>query len=318
VRLLDITVDIGPGARPAQLENLLTGIRVAVDVARDADTRRARRIAEVTMRFPTDDELRAAVERFPHGDELSLSYRAERQIEARRLLRDEMLGAPPEIWYDWFYRRGRRPFGKLEPALKQAGFERLLSQAPFPLSPNAVGLDALDPLLYDALVADAVARSLPGQVRVRQLRYENPLFKRLFGKGAAEQTISTTAQVIETVSTLGPTRKIAKADAEVAERTVDQRVADSDLDLQLKRLRVQREQEALIAERIANARALEALQADRHQRAIAEAAARDGQLDIADAVRDLNAADAAALGELGQHRLELELHYELDDDERAG
>ena len=44
-----------------------------------------------------------------------------------------------------------------------------------------------------------------------------------------------------------------------------------------------------------------------------EAAIRRGQLDIADAVRELDPSDAAALGELGLRRLELEEHYERDD-----
>jgi hypothetical protein len=209
VRLLDITAEIGPGTPPATLEALVRGVRVAVDVARDADTRRIRRIAEDQMKFPTDSELRAAIERFPPGSELGPQYRAQRQLEARQQLREEVLHGPPELWFDWFYRRGRQRLGKLDFALREAGFERLLSAAPIPIFPGAVGLDALDPLLYHALVADDVARLMPTEVLVRQLRYENPFFQRLFGKGTAEHTISTAAQVIETVSTLGSTRKMA-------------------------------------------------------------------------------------------------------------
>lgn len=317
MRMLDITAEIGPGAPPARLEALVRGVRVAVDVARDADTKRIRRIAEEQMKFPTDGELQAAIERFPPGSELSPRYRAERQLEARERLREEVMHGPPELWFDWFYRRGRQRLGKLDFALRDAGFERLLSAAPIPIFPGAVGLDALDPLLYQALVADSVARLMPGEVGVRQLRYENPFFNRLFGKGTAEETISTAAQVIETVSTLGSTRKMARADADVAERTVDQRVEDSGLDVQLKRLKVEREREALVADQIANARAAEALQADRRQRAIVEAAMRRGLLDIADVLQALDASDASALGELGQQHLELEEHYERDDDEQA-
>lgn len=263
------------------------------------------------MKYPTDDELRLAVERFGPGDEWSPRYRAELQLEARARLRDDARGMPPEIWFDYLYRRQRRLSGEFDYA-RNAGFERLLSSAPFPMSSGG-GLEVLDPVLYHALVADALARGAPDGVGVRELRYSNPFFKRLFGKGTAETTISATAQVIETVSTLGSTRKMAEADATVARGTVEHRIKDSELDLELKRLEIGREREALLADRIANARAIGELGAERRQRAIAEAAIGRGQLDIADAVRELDPSDAAALGELGLRRLELEEHYERDD-----
>lgn len=312
MRLLDISAELGRGASPATLEALVRGVRVAVDVARDADVRRVRRGVTEQMKFPTDSELRAAVERFAPGDEQSPGYRAERQIEARERLRDVLMGAPPEIWFDLLIRQWRRPFDFDYP-FREAGFERLFSTGVLPAFSSGIGLDVLDPILYQALVSEALARLMPGDVGVRELRYENPFFKRLFGKGTAEQTISTTAQVIETVNTLGAIRKMAKADAEVAERTVDHRVEDSELDVRLRRLRVHREREALIADRIANARAAEELSSERRQRAIIEAAMRQGKFDIADAVRELGPSDAAALGELGFRRVELEEHYEHDE-----
>jgi hypothetical protein len=259
------------------------------------------------MKYPTGSELLAAVERFAPGNEQSPRYRAERQLKARERLRDEVFRGPPELWFEWFYRRSR----KLDSGLREAGFERLVSALPAPMFAGAVGLDALDPSLYHALVADAVTRQLPGAIGVRELRYENPFFKRLFGKGTAEQTISTTAQVIETVCTLGSTRKMAKADAEVAQDTVDHRIEDSELDVQLKRIKVAREQEALIADRIANVREAQAL--DRPQRALIDVAMRAGRLDVADALRELDAGDAAALGELGLQHVELEERHEHDD-----
>jgi hypothetical protein len=69
VLLLDITAEVGADAPAARVEALVRGVGVAVDVARDADTRRIRRVAESQMRFPTDGELRAAIERFPSEDE---------------------------------------------------------------------------------------------------------------------------------------------------------------------------------------------------------------------------------------------------------
>lgn len=67
------------------------------------------------------------------------------------------------------------------------------------------------------------------------------------------------------------------------------------------------------SDRIANARVIDELDAERRERAIAEAPNGRGQLDVADAVRELDPSDAAALGELGVRRLELEEHYERDD-----
>jgi hypothetical protein len=306
VRLLDITADLGPGVTPARLEGLVRGVRVAVDVARDADLRGLRRAAENQMRFPTDSELIDVLERLPEGGESGPRFRAQRQLDARRQLRDEVMHGPPEFWFEWFYGRWRQRPGKLESGLRDAGVERLLSAAPVPLLPGAVGLDVLDPVLYQALVSDVVGRLAPEEVGVRELRYTNPFFKRLFGKGTAEKTVSTAAQVIETVGTLGSTRRMARADAEVAERTVDDRVEGSDLDVQLKRLRVEREREALIADQLANARtAGELLAADRLQRALTDVARRRGFLDIADTIEELDGADAIALGELARQRLEL-------------
>lgn len=108
MRLLDITIDAGPDAAPAKIEAFVRGVRVAVDVAREAGLRRIRRDAAEQMRFPTDSELAAAIERLPAGDERSPRYRAERQLKARQWLRDEVFRGPPELWLDWFYRRGRK------------------------------------------------------------------------------------------------------------------------------------------------------------------------------------------------------------------
>jgi hypothetical protein len=315
VRLLDITADIGPAAPPASLESLIRGIRVAVDVAREADLRSIRRGAVEQMKFPTDSELRDAIERFPQDDERSPHYRAQRQLEARQRFRDELGNAPPEIWFDWFYRRGRSRLGKQDHVLSEAGFERLLSAAPLPALTNAIGLDVLDPDLYQALVSDSVARLMPTAVGVRQLHYENPFLARIFGKGTAEATISTTAQVIETVGTLRSTVKKAGVEAKVAERTLDDRVEKSSLDVELQRLRVEREREALAADRIANARSADELYGNRRQQAIIEAAMRQGLLDIADAVGELDPSEATALGELGLRSVELQEHNEIDDSE---
>ena len=108
-------------------------------------------------------------------------------------------------------------------------------------------------------------------------------------------------------------RTMAKADAAVAEATVQNRVAESDLDVALK-------QEQLVEARLRNERlALEnahlgqALSADQQRRTLVERAMQRGQLDIADALQALDPADARALGELGRRSLALEEHWERDD-----
>lgn len=293
----------------------MRGVRVAADVGQDAELRQLRRTVAEQMKFPTDGELAQASERLsPEGAEEGPRYRARRHIDARRQMREDIRGGPPEWWFDYYYRVRPRGKGENPAALNflSTGYERLLDSSPFPILANTAGIDVIDPVLYQALVADVLARLAPGAVGVRELRYENPFFQRLFGKGTAEQTISATAQVIETVGTIGSTRKIAKADAAVAEATVRDRIEASDLEVERQRIELEREKQALLAARIANARAIERLNVDRVQRALSEAALRDGRVDIADAIQALDPADAAALGELVIQPLELEVQYEQD------
>src|SRR4051794_38752900 len=80
VRVLDISVNLGASASPAQLESFVRGVRVAVDVGRDAELGRVRRTAAEQMKFPTDDELIAAGDR-PSQNEEGLAYRASRLLE---------------------------------------------------------------------------------------------------------------------------------------------------------------------------------------------------------------------------------------------
>jgi hypothetical protein len=319
MRVLDIRTDLGPGARPSHLEEIIRGIRVAADVAYDAESRRARRTATEQMKYPTDRELQRARGRFGGNDEQDLGgvdeqdlrLRIEAQLAARDFLRTRGFlwkrdrPYPPEYAYEDLILNSRSR------ELANAGYDRLTAVGT-PFS-SATGLEVLDPVLYGALVADELARSMPEPVGVRSLRYENPFWTSLFGKGAAEQTVSTTAQLIEVVRDFGPKRTTAKADAAVAEATVDNRIAESDLDVALKEQELIRAR--LLNERIAleNERAAQALSADQQRRRLVEEATRHGQLDIADALRTLSLADAQALSELGHRRLEIEEHSEADD-----
>lgn len=312
MQVLDISTDLGPGARPAILEVIVRGIRVTSDVAHDAEGRRVRRAVSERMKFPTEAELRSALDRLPRGDEQGPRYRAERQLAARDLLEQEGRHFPPDMWLEYFYRRGRRD-RKLSSSLSDAGYDRLIDTG-FPVF-GGVGLDVLDPVLYDALVADELARSSPEELGVRTLRYENPFLAALFGKGRAEKTVSTAVEVIEVARDFGSKRTIAKADAAVAEATVDDRIIERDLDVALKReqlveARLRNERRAL-----ENARLEQSLGADQQRRMLIDRAIRRGQIDIADALRVLDRGDVQALGELGRRQLEVESRWEDDDDE---
>jgi hypothetical protein len=131
MNVLEITVDLGPGASPVLVETLVRGVRVVADVGRDATLRRIRRAATEQMKFPTDDELVRAVERLPDGSELSPRYRANNLRNARRNLAENVGELPPDLFLDYWYRRGPRS-GSIPSSLLAAGYERALAGSPLP------------------------------------------------------------------------------------------------------------------------------------------------------------------------------------------
>jgi hypothetical protein len=306
--ILDVSTKLGPGAALAQIEEVVRGVRVAADVAYDAEARRVRRAVSERMKYPTDTELQTALDRLPGGEE-GPRYRAQRQLAARKNLRRELEERPPWDW-PYFYRGRRGPDSRLFQSLSDSGYSRFIDGFAFP---GGTGLDVLDPVLYDALVADELARSLPERVGVRSLGYSNPFWASLFGKANAEKTVSSTAQVLEVVRDYGSKRKMAKADAAVAEATIQNRIDESDLDVELKRQRLIEAQ--LRNERLAieNARLAEGLSADQQRRRLSEQAASRGELDMADTLRELDVGDALALAALGSRPLEIGQHREQDD-----
>lgn len=319
MNVLEITVDLGPGASPALVETLVRGVRVVADVGRDATLRRIRRAATEQMKFPTDDELASAIERLPEGDELSPRYRASNLRRARRVLAEEAGDLPPELFFDYWYRRRRRP-GGIPSSLLAAGYERALVGSPLPWPPGiAVGLDVIDPDLYQALVADQIARLAPTEIVVREIRYRNPLAETMTAIGTGTEALTKGAGALETLATLGSRRKIKKAEAHVAEATVDDRVESSRLDLELKREQLRQarlaselaEQE-LLAKRIENEQALRALNGPQKVNALAERLRSAGQLDEADAVAALEPADGIALFELAARDPEVKQSNEPD------
>ena len=319
--VLVITADLGSGVSPALVETLVRGVRVVADVGREATLRRVRRAATEQMKFPTDDELASAVERLPRGSELSPWYRANNLRNARRILAEEIADLRPEAFGYWNART--RLSGDIPSNLLAAGYERALAGSPLPWAAGtAIGLDVIDPDLYHALVADQIARLAPTGIAVRQLRYRNPFAETMTAIGTGTEALTKGAGAIETLATLGPRRKIKKAEAQVAKATVDDRVESSRLDLDLKREQLRQtklandlaEQE-LLARQIENAQALRALNGPQKVNAMTERLQSAGKLDEADAVAALEPADGAAMMELATRNPRTRQSHEPDPED---
>jgi hypothetical protein len=274
------------------------------------------------MKFPTDDELAGAVERLPDGSELSPRYRADNLRNARRNLAENAGRLLPPDLFEYWYRTRRRP-EDIPSSLLAAGYERALAGSPIPWSAAAaVGLDVIDPDLYQALVADQIARLAPTEIAVREIRYRNPLAETMTAVGTGAEALTKGAGALETLATLGSRRRIKKAEAQVAEATVEDRVERSRLDLELKseqvrqaRLASQLAEQELLAKRIENEQALRALNGPQKVNALAERLRSVGQLDEADAVAALEPADGAALLERATRNPEVKKSYEPDPDD---
>jgi hypothetical protein len=230
MEVLEIVFNIGKSATPIQIEAAVKAVRVASDAGRDTVLRKVRRTAREQLKFPTGGELIELIERRPQGPYLlseDVKYRISYLLDTGRHLRqqsdetidrwnsfssfarnDESIQPPP---------RGRHSNG--EPGL----------QSSHPL----IGMDILEPELYDVLVADRVSRLAPIEITVRGVRYQNPFGEELAAVGSGIEALTKTAGVIETAATLGARIKIKKAEATVAEATIDDRIVGSQLDCEL-------------------------------------------------------------------------------------
>lgn len=126
--------------------------------------------------------------------------------------------------------------------------------------------------------------------------------------------MSTAVEVIEVARDFGPKRTMAKADAAVAQATVPDRIADSRIDtlLKVEELRQAQLRTKLLEQEVADRR--QALSPEDLRRVLVDRAIRRGQLDVADALRALDASDLPALGQLGQRSLEFIERSEPDED----
>lgn len=267
------------------------------------------------MRYPTDAELRDAIERLPGGADQGLSHRAAEFLRFRTGLREEF-GDLPRAIYGGIDRR------YFEERLGQTGtnFYRISegSLAPW-WSARESGLDALDPELHAALVGAAVQRQTPTPITVRELTYRNPFAESLTAIGTGAEALGKVAGVIETTATLGSRRRISRTEATFAEQTLGPRVAMTQVDLELReedlrrvRLDNAKLEQEIIALRIQNAAGILALSNGAKQQAVVDRLISSGQLDEADAVAALDTADGAALTEFAAHPPELERSHEPD------
>lgn len=271
------------------------------------------------MKFPTDSELYAASERLPSGSESRLAYRAAEFARARARLQEEFGGLPPD--YFWYRGPGRLDAKRL--GLLGTNFERIAKGSITPWWPAVdIGLDALDPELYAALVGDMVAQLAPTPITVRELTYRNPFGEELAAVGTGIEALQKAAGIIETTATLGSRRKIKRAEAKFAEETIDDRIEMSRIDRELKEEQLRRArienamaEEQLIALQIQNVQAIRALSAPVQQQAVVEHLTANGRLDEADATKALDPADAAALTEFAIRTPEIERSYEPDPDD---
>ncbi len=323
MRILTISLDLGPLSSPERLEAAVRAVRVAASVGSSAERNRVRREAEGLMKWPTDSDLSSALERLSQGSEEGAHYQARRLLEARRRLREDAPRFPPEYWFEYWYesQKGR---GRMAKWIEGTGYERALASGlPTPLmSAGAFNLDDLNPGLYWALVADYISQHFSDEpITVRELTYRNPFGEELAAVDAAAGALEKTAGVIETSATLGSRRRLKKVEADLAEATFDDRVERSSIDVESRREDLRRQQieneiaeQELLAKRIANAREMEALGLDRRRNALIDHFFDSGQLDEAEAIAALDGGDANALLMFAANQPQLEQRYEPDDD----
>lgn len=311
MEVLNIAVDLGAGASPVELETMVRGVRVATDIGREAQLRSVRRAATEQMKFPTDSELADATEQLPGQDE-GLSRRARQHLEARRELEATVSELPYRLWRGDLFRYLREVGSpNLITTLSNLGYERAFPAAGTWTSGSLLGLDVIDPELYQALVALKVARLAPDEIIVRQVRYSNPFGEELAAVGTGAEALSKAAGAIETIATLPDRRAIKKVDRRVAEATEQDRIQREHEQTRRARLENELLEQELLAKQIQNVQAL-ALDPQQQKQLIIQLFVVKGHLDLAEAAEAVDASDASALMALGARRPQLERSTEPD------
>lgn len=298
---LDLRANMGPGASIGDIETMVRGLRVALDIGYAAAANRVRWDAEDQMKYPTDDELSAFVDQAASSSRL-VGERAAAQLSARGVLRN----FDGVVRYEAPFRR-RYPYGAFSYAevlsllsdvdrslLDTAGYLRYLRA---PLANGIPGLDVVDPELYDALVGSEVERRAPGQVRVAGIGYENPFWAKLVALLTGKPVLDSAVRAVEIGRDWSADRAKGKADAEAAhEDARAKRIANDKVEAEF----LDSRRYVVLKEKLM----LRAIQA--------------GRRDLAEAFAAVPTGDIPALM-LVASRPSLELEtYETDDDEDAG
>ncbi|WP_460434257.1 hypothetical protein [Angustibacter speluncae] len=87
------------------------------------------------------------------------------------------------------------------------------------------GLDDLDSDLYQALIQHEIDGGMPADIVVRRAWYENPAGEELVAARTGAEALGKAVSTVEVLATLGPRRAQARAEADVAVATVDDRIA---------------------------------------------------------------------------------------------
>lgn len=316
--IVNVAAELGAGASPREVEMMVRAVRVATDLGRDAQLRSARRTALEQMKFPTDAELEAAVERLPGRGE-GLSGRAQEHLDVRRHMDEVLPNRPYGRWRrEYRYLRETASPG-LASRLSSLGYERAYSSTGLSPLDSILGLDVIDPEFYRALVASEVERLAPSEIFVRALQYRNPFGEELAAVGTGAEALTKAAGAIETVATLPDRRAIKKVDRRVAEATEQDRI-----DQERERTRrAQLENDLLeldvLSKRVQFIQAM-GLPPEQQKQLIIQLFIGAGYLELAEAAEAIEPSDAAALIALGSRQPALERRHEPDPgtDEEAG
>lgn len=177
-----IRIDLGPGASLGAVAGVVDDLLVVHDLGLRVDTISARRDAEETIEGWWRDSPGQFVERALNLDE-PISSRLQRLIDQRNqedAIAERFANAPPEMWFDEWYRMQRRYLGK--------GSPRRLLAPPFWPSASEVSLAEAAPNLFARLVAEEFARGVPPVPTVERLSYQNPIELVLIGVGLLTAT----------------------------------------------------------------------------------------------------------------------------------
>lgn len=172
---LTLRLNLGSGASLGAVSAVVADLSVLQDLGLRVDAMATRRDAEVSVDRWWREAPGQISERSVRLDERS-SAQIRRLLDQRRRddeFSERLAGAPPEMWFEEWYRWQRRYAGK-------QGAPRF-TPPPFWPSLSQSRLADLAPDIFAQLVADEVSRHLPPVPAVERLTYENPIELILIG-----------------------------------------------------------------------------------------------------------------------------------------